>query len=47
MNPNYTKELNFKISKTNIKAQKIDGFILNTFGIVFINFQLRNKPNKP
>lgn len=47
MNPNYTKELGFKILKTNIKAQKIDGFILKTFGIVFIDFQLENKLNKP
>lgn len=34
----YIAKISLKICSTNIKAQKIDGFILNIFEIVFIKF---------
>lgn len=34
----YAAKLDLKIQKTNIKARKIDGFILITFEIVLANF---------
>ena len=39
----YTAELGLKIQKTNIGAQKIDGFTFDTFGIVLATFQMENK----
>lgn len=38
MLPAYTKKLGFQIWKTNIKAQKIDGPILEIFEIVIVSF---------
>lgn len=34
----YIKELGFKIWKNNVKAQKINRFILEKFGIVITDF---------
>ena len=47
MNPNYAQKLGLKIQKTNVGAQKIDGFALETFKRVIVNFQIENKANKP
>ena len=38
MNPVYIKKPGLKIWKTNIAAEKIDGFILETFEMVIANF---------
>ena len=38
MNSNYTWKLGLKIQKTNVGAQKIDGFALKTFKIVIPDF---------
>lgn len=38
MTPAYAAKLDLKIQKTNIKARKIDGFILITFEIVLADF---------
>lgn len=43
MTPIYIAKLGLKIRKTNIRAQKIDGSILNTFGIVLADFQVEDK----
>ena len=47
MNLNYTWKLGLKIRKTNIRAQKIDGFALETFKIVNADFQIEDKTNRP
>ena len=47
MNPDYTQKLELKIRRTNVKAQKIDGSTLETFGIVIADFQVENKASKP
>ena len=44
--PAYASNLNFKVYSTNVKAQKIDGFTLKTFGIVLASFQIENKLEK-
>ena len=46
MNLNYIQKLGFKIWKINIKAQKIDDFILKTFEIVIANFLIKKKIDK-
>ena len=38
MSPAYAKKLSFKTRKTNIRAQKINGSALETFGMVIANF---------
>ena len=38
MNPNFAWKLDFKVWKTNIEAQKIDGSILETFEIIIADF---------
>lgn len=43
MIPAYTAKLGLKIQSTNIRVQKIDYPTLKTFGIVLINFQIKNK----
>lgn len=43
MTSEYTLKLDLKIRSTNVKAQKIDGFSLNIFGIVLAKFQKENK----
>ena len=47
MNLDYAWKLELKIWKTNIGAQKIDGFALETFEIVIADFQIENKARKP
>lgn len=42
----YTAKLGFKLQKINIRVQKIDGSILNTFEMVLKNFQIENKLGK-
>lgn len=43
MNLNYAWKLRLKIWKTNVGAQKINGFILEIFGIVITDFQISDK----
>ena len=43
MTPAYAKKLGFRTRKTDVRAQKIDGSSLNTFGIVTANFQILDK----
>ena len=47
MNSDYAWKLELKIQKTNIRAQKIDGSALETFGIVIVDFQVENKASRP
>ena len=47
MNLDFAWKLGFKIWKTNIGAQKIDGSALETFEMVIINFLVKDKANKP
>ena len=47
MSFSYTEKIGFKVWKTNIGAKKIDGSILETFGMVIADFQLEDKINKP
>ena len=47
INLNYTRKLELKIWKTNIKAQKIDSSTLKTFGIVIADFQVEDKASRP
>ena len=46
MNPNYTQKLRFKIQRTNIRAQKIDGSTLEIFEMVIADFQVENKAKR-
>ena len=46
MSLNYIKKLKFKVWKTNIKDQKIDGLILEIFRIVIIDYQIEDKANR-
>ena len=39
----YAKQLGLLVWKTDIEAQKIDGSLLRTFGIVIVDFQVKNK----
>ena len=43
MTPAYTLKLGLKIYPTNIGAQKIDGFTLETFEMILASFQVENK----
>ena len=43
----YVKRLGLKTWKTNVKAQKIDNSILETFEIIIADFQVENKVSKP
>ena len=47
MSPTYIKKQGFYIQKTNVKAQKIDGSALETFGIVVADFQVEDKGGRP
>ena len=42
----YTNQVSFWIQKTNVRAQKIDGLLLKTFGIVITNFQIIDQFDK-
>lgn len=46
MNLNFIQKLSFKIQKTSVEAQKIDGSALKTFGIIIAGFQIKNKVDK-
>ena len=43
MTPAYAAKLGLKVRKTDIKAQKIDGSNLETFGMVLADFQVEDK----
>ena len=43
MTPAYAAYLDFKVRVTNVGMQKIDGFLLATYGIVIAAFQVVNK----
>ena len=43
MTPVYAKQLGFQVRKTDVRAQKIDGLSLRTFGIVITGFQVEDK----
>ena len=47
MSPAYAKRLGLKTRKTNVRAQKIDGSALETFGMVIADFQIENKGERP
>ena len=47
MSSAYAKRLGLKTRKTNVGAQKIDGSILETFGMVIADFQVENKGGRP
>ena len=47
INPDFAQKLGFKIWKTNVGAQKIDGSALETFGMVIADFQIENKIGRP
>ena len=47
MSPGYAKRLDLKIWKTNVRAQKIDGSALETFGMVIADFQVEDKSGRP
>ena len=46
MTPAYAAKLDLQVQKTNIRAQKIDGSTLETFGMVLADFQVENKLGK-
>ena len=46
MNLTYTSRLGFWIHRTDIGAQKIDGFTFETFGMVLASFQVEDKLGK-
>ena len=46
MNLNYAWKLDFKIRKTNVGAQKIDGSALETFRMVIGDFQIEDKASR-
>ena len=39
--------LGLHIQKTNVGAQKIDGFTFKTFGMVIADFQVEDKGGRP
>lgn len=39
----YIAKLSLKVCFTNVKAQKFDGFILKTFKIVLVKFEVKDK----
>ena len=43
MTPAYAKQLGFQTQKTDIGAQKIDGSLLATYGMVIAAFQVIDK----
>ena len=47
MNPDYAWKLGFKIRKTNVGAQKINGSALETFEMVIADFQVEDKVSRP
>ena len=47
MSPAYAKKLGFKTQKINIRAQKINGSALETFGMMIADFQVEDKSRRP
>ena len=47
MNPNYACKLGLKIWKSNVKSQKIDYSVIETFEIVIANFRIEDKVGRP
>ena len=47
MNPAFAQKLGLHIQKTNVGAQKIDGSTLESFEIVIVDFQVKDKGGKP
>ena len=43
MTPAYASKLGLRVRHTDVEAQKIDGSILQTFGMVLANFQVKDK----
>ena len=43
----YIEKLDIKTRKINVGAQKIDGFALETFGMVIVDFQVKDKGGRP
>lgn len=46
MTRSYTIKLGLKVWRTDVRAQKIDGFTLETFAMILANFQVENKLKK-
>ena len=46
MAPAYAKKLGLQVKKTDVGAQKIDGSILETYGMVIARFQVQDKFGK-
>ena len=46
MTPAYASKLGLRVHHSNVRAQKIDGSILQTFGMVLANFQVEDKLGK-
>ena len=46
IHPTFTWELGFSIRTTDIGAQKIDGTILETFGMMVVAFSVTDKVNQ-
>ena len=46
MAPAYAKKLGLRVRKTDVGAQKIDGSILETYGMVIAGFQVQDKFGK-
>ena len=47
INSDFAWKLGFKIWKTNVEAQNIDGFVLETFKIIIADFQIKDKISRP
>ena len=47
MSPTYVEKLGLKTWKTNVGAQKIDGFALKIFKMVIADFQVEDKGDRP
>ena len=47
ISPAYTKKLGLKTWKLNVRAQKMDGSIFDTFAIVIADFQMEDKGDRP
>lgn len=46
MNSAYTKKPGVRVRQTNVRAQRIDGFHINSFGMVIAGFSLQNHLQK-
>ena len=44
--PAFAKELGLPIRRTDVRAQKIDGTILDTYGMVVVAFLVKDKANR-